>query len=161
MAISIIFAALWIVVGGSGDRPGDYNGDGDRDLADFAAFQNCHSRDLDSPGYRPSDDPACETFDWDLDGDVDGADLLTTACLTDGPGISKPSGGRCPQMRFTCQIICCDLVFGFPAGGESKRYEAPSVEAAELQCRTDNDAGDNDSRCVSMLLELPCDCSCY
>ncbi len=71
------------VVGGSGPGLppfGDADGDGDVDLADFAAFQVC---------YRGAGVPygsGCGTFDADLDGDVDQRDLRVFLVLLEGRG---------------------------------------------------------------------------
>jgi len=65
--------------GGPGLPPfGDADGDGDIDLADFAAFQVCYS----GPGVPYG--PGCGIFDADLDGDVDGHDLRVFLVLLDG-----------------------------------------------------------------------------
>ncbi|MCB9867920.1 MAG: hypothetical protein H6816_14945 [Phycisphaerales bacterium] len=52
--------------------PGDYDGDGDADLADFAAFPNCLTGPVDE--YT---DPDCAPFDFDTDGDVDLSDFAS------------------------------------------------------------------------------------
>ncbi len=49
---------------------GDVDVDGDRDLADFAAFQCCFTGD--GLGYAS---PGCGVFDADADGDIDEADF--------------------------------------------------------------------------------------
>jgi len=46
--------------------PGDYDGDGDVDLADFAHFPDC----MTGPDAGPPD-PGCEAFCLDPDADVD------------------------------------------------------------------------------------------
>ena len=45
---------------------GDFDGDADRDLYDYGAFQRCFSGD-----GTPYIDPACEIHDFNQDGDVD------------------------------------------------------------------------------------------
>ena len=51
--------------------PGDYDGDGNVDLDDYAGFPACFSGPLAGKG-RPARSRACEdAFDFDLDGDVD------------------------------------------------------------------------------------------
>lgn len=52
--------------------PGDFDADGDADLADFGAFDSC----VTGPGGAPFA-PGCEVFDFDADLDVDFADLAT------------------------------------------------------------------------------------
>ncbi len=50
--------------------PGDYNGDGVVDLADYAYWDGCMTGPDNGP-YPPD----CETFDFDEDGDVDAKDF--------------------------------------------------------------------------------------
>lgn len=52
-----------------GSLPGDYDGDGQADLNDFAYFQACYS----GPGGAPP--PNCQSFDFDRDADIDVADF--------------------------------------------------------------------------------------
>jgi len=69
------------VVGGSGPGVppfGDADGDGDLDLADFAAFQVCYG------GSGVPYGPGCDIFDANLDGDVDHRDLRVFLVLLDG-----------------------------------------------------------------------------
>jgi len=49
---------------------GDGDNDGDIDLADFVAFQTCHT----GPAGGPVG-PSCETFDFNADDDVDSSDF--------------------------------------------------------------------------------------
>ncbi|MCK4661035.1 MAG: hypothetical protein KAV82_16060 [Phycisphaerae bacterium] len=51
--------------------PGDFDGDGDVDLADLANFVGC----MTGPDNGPVDPPACNTFDFDWDNDVDTDDF--------------------------------------------------------------------------------------
>jgi hypothetical protein len=69
------------VVDGAYNLPpsfGDYDGDGDRDLADFAGFQECYG------GLKAPDDP-CAVFDADDDFDVDTDDFAVLRQLWTGP----------------------------------------------------------------------------
>ena len=50
--------------------PGDTNGDGQADLADFAAFQNCFGQSI--PTAAPN---LCAILDFDADGTVDLSDF--------------------------------------------------------------------------------------
>ncbi len=54
----------------TGFVPGDFDGDGDADLSDFAAFDGCATGPRGEP-YTTG----CEVFDFDFDLDVDFADL--------------------------------------------------------------------------------------
>jgi hypothetical protein len=54
---------FWVPVGTPG--PGDCDGDGDLDLADYACFANCLS------GPESVLGGGCSQFDLDFDGDVD------------------------------------------------------------------------------------------
>ena len=49
---------------------GNADGDGDVDLNDYSAFQDC----MTGPAIRPYD-PGCEPFDFDADADVDERDF--------------------------------------------------------------------------------------
>ena len=53
------------------ELPGDADGDGDVDLADFAAYQRCHSG---AGQPAPAPDAICGCFDFDVDEDVDLSD---------------------------------------------------------------------------------------
>jgi len=69
------------VVGGTVDRgayeyppadAGDFDGDGDSDLADYARFVDCHAGPAASPAPIETIPQTCQmVFDFDLDGDVD------------------------------------------------------------------------------------------
>ena len=52
--------------------PGDFDRDGDVDLADLMTLQSC----VTGPGEPLADDPACHEADLDFDRDVDLADLV-------------------------------------------------------------------------------------
>ena len=56
--------AVWAIRCGS--SKGDFDGDGDVDLDDCAAFPECLVGPLETPGKQ-----ACAAFDYDNDGDVD------------------------------------------------------------------------------------------
>jgi hypothetical protein len=62
-----------------GNGPGDFNGDGDVDLYDFAEFLDC----VTGPG-QPQPDHHCDTFDMDRDSDIDKADLAVFFLLFTG-----------------------------------------------------------------------------
>jgi len=57
---------------------GDFDEDGDVDLADFRDFQGCF-------GAGGSPDLFCRTADMDADGDVDGSDYTAFEASLDGP----------------------------------------------------------------------------
>jgi hypothetical protein len=59
---------------------GDFDGDGDADLADFTEFQAC----FNGPN-RPPAGPLCEAIDLDTDDDVDLADFLEFQTCFNGP----------------------------------------------------------------------------
>lgn len=59
---------------------GDYDDDGDVDLADFAGFQVCHTGDGQGPVAT-----GCDVFDFDADDDVDSADLPPFVSWLTGP----------------------------------------------------------------------------
>jgi serine protease AprX len=56
--------------------PGDHDGDGDVDLADFAAWHGC----MTGPNAGPPSS-GCEVFDFDADDDVDTEDFQTFSAL--------------------------------------------------------------------------------
>jgi hypothetical protein len=60
--------------------PGDFDGDGDVDMTDFAHLQNCLSGDGSAYG------PGCADADLDGDGDVDQSDVATFLPCVHGPG---------------------------------------------------------------------------
>lgn len=49
-----------------GETPGDFDGDGDVDLVDFANYQLCYS----GPGGEVAEDCQCADFDGDGDADL-------------------------------------------------------------------------------------------
>ena len=61
-------------------RTGDWDVDGDIDLADYSGFASC----LDGPGM-PDSRVDCCWFDFDRDGDGDLADFAEFACFFSGP----------------------------------------------------------------------------
>ncbi len=69
---------------------GDYDDDGDADLADFSHFQTC----FNGPN-RPAADPvACLDADMDSDGDVDLADFGVFQACFNGPNNPVPAACR-------------------------------------------------------------------
>jgi len=68
-----------------GCLPGDYDADGDRDLADVAAFQRCYSGASSEPGFSPPGQSCLDSFDFDGDGDVDLIDQARFDLVSDGP----------------------------------------------------------------------------
>jgi hypothetical protein len=58
------------------DIPGDWDGDGDVDLDDYAEWASC----MTGPELGPFD-AGCELFDFDSDGDVDLADAGSFAIV--------------------------------------------------------------------------------
>ena len=71
---------VWGLVSYVPPMAGDCDGDGDVDLQDFLAFQNCYS----GPGAPL--DPGCECVDFDDDGNVDLSDFLSFQTAFTGPG---------------------------------------------------------------------------
>ena len=59
---------------------GDFNGDADGDLEDYAGFQRCFSGN-----GVPFTDPACEIHDFDADTDVDRDDNAAWVAGQTGP----------------------------------------------------------------------------
>jgi len=64
---------------------GDANGDGVRDLSDFAALQICFSGTLGEPGYIAPDSDCRFSFDRDDDADVDLDDFVFFRGSMNGP----------------------------------------------------------------------------
>jgi len=60
---------------------GDYDGDGDRDLRDFAAFQGCFTESNETDA-----NPACASFDVNGDGTIDARDHAALNFVHGGPG---------------------------------------------------------------------------
>ncbi|MCB9851356.1 MAG: hypothetical protein H6817_11705 [Phycisphaerales bacterium] len=71
---------IWQFADGAGDQLGDWDGDGDADLCDFAMLQQCYGADVASgaPGE-------CGCFDADVDEDVDATDYAAFATEFTGP----------------------------------------------------------------------------
>ena len=68
--------------------PGDFQGDGDVDPAEFAHWHGC----LSGPA-EPQNDPACRDSDFDDDGDVDLEDFgVLQRCLS---GTDLPANPAC------------------------------------------------------------------
>jgi alkaline phosphatase len=65
--------------------PGDFDDDGDVDVADFGRFQAC----FNGPN-RPLPESGCESADLDTDGDADLADFGTFQACFNGP--NRPPG---------------------------------------------------------------------
>jgi hypothetical protein len=55
--------------------PGDFDGDGDVDLEDFAQFAACYGLPIGSADFTPPTTACRDAFDFDTDGDVDLADV--------------------------------------------------------------------------------------
>jgi hypothetical protein len=64
----------------SSAEPGDCDGDGDVDLADFGEFQLCFTGPVGGPV-----DEACDCANFDADGDVDLADFASFQLAFTGP----------------------------------------------------------------------------
>lgn len=64
----------WTLYGEVGFAPGDFDGDGDVDIADFSRFTGCYTG-----SGRPIRNEQCRVADLDNDGDVDIADFSTFA----------------------------------------------------------------------------------
>ncbi len=69
---------------------GDYDGDGDLDLADAGAYQRCISLDVDDPAYVAPVQECSIPLDFDNDDDVDIADVATFLSLMTGPVQAPP-----------------------------------------------------------------------
>jgi hypothetical protein len=69
------------------NQPGDFDGDGDVDLDDFAVLQKCLTG-----LYDPITDPSCVTVDLSADGHVDGTDLDRFKNCMSGAGIPANPG---------------------------------------------------------------------
>ncbi len=72
------------------DAPGDYDGDGDIDNADYNFFKNCATR-----ATVPAPSANCDGTDFDGDGDADPSDfgtwqLLYTGACDCGPNLKEP-----------------------------------------------------------------------
>ena len=77
---------------------GDWDADGDVDLKDNAAFQNCFSGPLEDPGFVAPSTQCLATFDFDGDGDIDHADFKELEIiLTDPIGVFTVCPGLCTQ----------------------------------------------------------------
>ncbi len=64
---------------------GDSDRDGDRDLLDFSAYQNCFSESFDSVYYMPPSEECLSFLDFEEDGDIDLADHGEFANLMSEP----------------------------------------------------------------------------
>lgn len=64
---------------------GDFDGDGDLDLADLAAFQHCIGLDVNQPGYEAPIQECSIPLDFDDDDDVDMRDVQIFFSLMNGP----------------------------------------------------------------------------
>ncbi len=64
---------------------GDWDDDGDLDLFDFHALQNCFSGSVSGPGFVGPDDECRRVFDYDGDSDVDRLDFGVFVSVYTGP----------------------------------------------------------------------------
>ncbi|MCO6436409.1 MAG: hypothetical protein J5J06_04915 [Phycisphaerae bacterium] len=64
---------------------GDADGDGDRDLADVAGFQNCYTGESDWVGFAPAAGECARIFDEGSDGAIDLVDFETVEEYLTGP----------------------------------------------------------------------------
>ena len=75
----------WLLIAAASARAepvlGDWDQDGDRDLADFAALANCQST------ATPSDLPACGLFQFSPDPEITTSDFRLFTCGFGGPGV--------------------------------------------------------------------------
>lgn len=69
----------------SGCLVGDFDRDGDLDMADFASMQDCYSDSVGAPGYVATSAECLLRFDFDDDQDVDGADFVEFSGRFAGP----------------------------------------------------------------------------
>ena len=83
----------------SGCLLGDWDGDGDIDLKDDAAFQNCFSGPIGDPGFEPPSELCVIVFDFDADGDVDHDDFKQFESSLTGP---SPIFNACPGVCVEC-----------------------------------------------------------
>ena len=74
-------------------EPGDFDSDGDVDLADFLVFQECFR------GSGVAISPPCDAFDLDADGDVDLSDFISVSGRFHASGASTPGRARAERHR--------------------------------------------------------------
>jgi len=75
-----LVGGFWKGETGGAQHPGDFDGDGDVDLDDYAQFAAC----VAGPGGAPP--PECEAVDLDGDGDIDLQDFCRWQPLFTGAG---------------------------------------------------------------------------
>jgi len=64
---------------------GDYDRDGDLDVGDFCAFQDCFSGSTGDAGFTPPSPECTLRLDYDEDGDIDLYDYAQFQGLCTGP----------------------------------------------------------------------------
>lgn len=162
MSLGLCLAmAVCIVAFGGQSRMGDFDGDSDLDLADFAAFQRCMTGDRFGGHHHPPIDPACiELFDWDFDKDVDLDDVHSEVCTMAGPDATQRGTERgeddCEHSPFTCYVYCEEEGGGYHLGG-SIEVSAPNADVAQHLC-SDEDFKDSGADQCLMFNSFICSC---
>ncbi len=91
---------------------GDTNDNGELELRDFAALQNCYSGSVNTVGFAPLTPECARVFDFDADTGVDGTDYAVFESALGGPCSEDADNDGTPNCRDACPADSAKTVPG-------------------------------------------------